>query len=324
MVDRSDYLNAAAYGGAGWSPRERTHREEIGTLWAACGIDSEYAPLEAVLLHMPGEEWGAIEDPNQLQMLERPDYTLARQQHQALAAAYRQHGVAVHYVEPPQPPSPNLIFCADLLFATPEGVILARPASTVRAGEERWIARRLADLGIPVVRTLRGKATFEGADAAWLDPRTVLIGRGLRTNAEGAAQVAEALAAMGVESIVVDMPVGTMHLMGMLRFLDRDLAVAWPYRLAWAAVEALRARGYRVVYLPDEAEATRGHALNFVTLGRREILLPAGNPRTQRFYEDLGVTCHPVEIGELLKAAGGVGCMTGVLERRKLEDFFDE
>ncbi len=315
MADKQKNLSAAAYGGVGWSPRERTHREEIGALWAACGLDSEYAPLKAVLLHTPGEEWGAIEDPNALQMLDRPDYALARQQHDALAGAYRQHGVAVHYVDPDQSPSPNLIFCADLLFMTPEGVILARPASTIRAGEERWIARRLAELGVPIVRTLRGNATFEGADAAWLDPHSVLIGRGLRTNAEGAAQVAEALSAMGVEAIVVDMPVGTMHLMGMLRFFDRDLAVAWPYRLAWAAVDALRARGYQVTYLPDEEEAVRSHALNFVTLGRREILMAAGNPRTQRFYEDLGVTCHTVEIGELLKAAGGVGCMTGVLQR---------
>ena len=98
---------------------------------------------------------------------------------------------------------------------TPEGAILGRPASTVRAGEERWIARRLADLGIPIARTVRGQGTFEGADAMWLDATTVLVGRGLRTNAEGAAQVAATLGEMGVETIVVDMPWGTMHLMGM-------------------------------------------------------------------------------------------------------------
>ncbi|RME08127.1 MAG: amidinotransferase [Anaerolineae bacterium] len=306
---------AAAYGGAGWSPRRLSHRQEIGSLWAACGQDSEYAALKAVLLHAPGDAWERIEDPNSLQMLDRPDYPKARRQHAALAAAYQQEGVQVHYVQPAEPASPNLIFCADLLFATPEGVILARPASTVRAGEERWVARRLADLGIPILKTLHGHATFEGADAAWLDPQTVLIGRGLRTNAEGAAQVSAALAEIGVESIVVDMPVGTMHLMGMLRFLDRDLAVAWPYRLAWQAVEALEARGYRVVYLPDEDEAIRGHALNFVTLGPRRILMAAGNPKTEDFYRQLGVTVISLELDELLKAAGGAGCMTGILQR---------
>ena len=131
------------------------------------------------------------------------------------------------------------MFCADLFFLTPEGAILGRPASTVRAGEERWVARRLADLGVPIVRSVRGQGTFEGADAMWLDARTVLVGRGLRTNAEGVRQVTATLAEMGVQAIAVDLPWGAMHLMGTLRIADRDLAIAWPGRLAVAAVEAL-------------------------------------------------------------------------------------
>jgi N-dimethylarginine dimethylaminohydrolase len=306
---------SAAYGGEGWSPRQRSHRQDIGSLWADCGVNNEWAPLKTVLLHAPGEEWDHLSDPNAALMEEAPNLELAREQHDAIAQAYKGHGVKVHYVEPDQTPPPNLIFCADLFVMTPEGAILARPASTVRAGEERWVARRLADLGIPIVRTLRGKGTFEGADLLWLDAETALLGRGLRTNAEGAAQVGEALEGMGVSVMLVDLPIGSMHLMGMLRFLDRDLAVGWPGRLSYFAVEALREHGYRVNLIPDEAEARR-HALNVVTLGPREILMPAGKPITRAFYENHGVTCHTVETGELNKAAGGIGCLTGVLERR--------
>ena len=303
-----------AYGGEKWSPRTLTHREEIGSLWGVCGVDNEYSPLEAVLLHAPGPEWEDIPDPDAVQMATSPDLALARAQHEAIAQVYRDAGVNVHYVTPAQVPPPNLMFCADLFFMTPEGAILARPASTVRAGEERWIARRLADLGIPIARTLRGGATFEGADGQWLNPQTALVGRGLRTNAEGAAQVSDALRGMGVSVIQVDLPIGAMHLMGMLRFLDRDLAVAWPGRLAFVAVEALQARSYQVIFIPDETEA-KNHALNFVTLGPREILMPAGKLVTQKFYESYGATCHIVETGELNKAAGGIGCLTGILRR---------
>ena len=306
---------AAAYGGENWSPRTQTHREEIGSLWTASGVNSEWGKFKIVLLHEPGAEWGQISDPNAIQMLDTPDLALARAQHAAIAQAYHSAGVIVHYVEPDQTPTPNLMFCADLFLMTPEGAILGRPASTVRAGEERWIARRLADLGVPIVRTLRGKATFEGADALWIDPQTVLIGQGLRTNAEGAAQVSAALNGMGAETIVVDLPIGTMHLMGILRFLDKDLAVAWPHRLAWTAVDTLRERGYEVLFVPDEAEATNGSAFNFVTLGRREILMAAGNPITQAFYESQGVKCRTVEVSELTKAAGGIGCLSGIVER---------
>jgi N-dimethylarginine dimethylaminohydrolase len=190
------------------------------------------------------------------------------------------------------------MFMADLFFMTPEGAILARPASAVRAGEERVAARRLAALGVPIVRSVGGRGTFEGADAMWLDAQTVLIGRGLRTNDEGAAQVATALHAMGVETAQVDLPYGTMHLMGMLRIVDRDLAIAWPTRLAVRAVEALRVRGYRVEFLPDVREARDSHAFNIVTLGPRTILMPGGNPPTQRFYEELGVRCVAVPVDE--------------------------
>jgi len=207
------------------------------------------------------------------------------------------------------------MFVADLLFMTAEGAILGRPASTARAGEERFIARRLAELGIPILRSVRGMGTFEGADAAWVDSGTVLLATGLRTNTEGAAQVASLLREMSIEVVLVGLPYGAMHLMGVLRFADRDLAIAWPGRVPYAAVETLRARGYTVLFLPDEKEAMRGMALNFVTLAPRRILMAAGNPITQAFYEDAGITCQTVQVDELLKAAGGIGCLTGVLER---------
>ena len=189
-------FNAAAYGGAGWSPRTTSLRQEIGTVWGTCGVATEWSPLRAVLLHRPGGELDAVADPDAVQMLAPLDIDRARRQHDALAQAYRDAGVAVHYVEPAELPPPNLMFVADLLFMTPEGAIVGRPASTVRAGEERFIARRLAELGIPILRSVRGDGTFEGADAAWMDPRTVVLATALRTNDEGSAQVASLLREM--------------------------------------------------------------------------------------------------------------------------------
>ncbi|MCK4452143.1 MAG: amidinotransferase [Anaerolineae bacterium] len=320
-------LETAAYGGEGWSPRTASLRQEIGQVWGTCGVGVEWSPLKAVLLHRPGPELEDLADPVAAQMLAPLDADRAREQHDALAQAYRDAGVAVHYVEPAargerrfaysrtKTPPPNLIFVADLMFMTPEGAIIGRPASTVRAGEERYVARRLADLGVPILRSVRGQGTFEGADALWIDPQTALVATGMRTNAEGAAQVAGLLREMGVEVIQVGLPYGAMHLMGTLRFADRDLAIAWPGRVPYAVVEALRARGYTVLFIPDEGEAVRGMALNFVTLGPGRILMAAGNPITQAFYEDAGIACQAVEVDEILKAAGGIGCATGILER---------
>lgn len=312
MTDRQ---SAAAYGGPGWSPRTASTLEELGSLWAGFKVSDEYSPVKAVLLHRPGSEIAAVRDANQAQWLACLHPVRAEDQHRALAAAYEREGVEVHYVDPPEVPPPNLVFVADLLLMTPSGAILGRPASTVRAGEERWIAQALARLGTPILSSVHGRGTFEGADAAWINPRTALLATGLRTNLDGAAQVLSALESLGAEVIQVGLPRGTMHLMGCLRLVDHDLAVAWSGRLPDAAIEALEAHGYQVVFLPDEDEAVHGHALNFVTLAPRRVLMPAGNPKTEAFYQSHGIECLPVAVDELLLAAGGIGCMTGVLWR---------
>jgi N-dimethylarginine dimethylaminohydrolase len=198
---------------------------------------------------------------------------------------------------------------------TPEGAILGRPASRVRAGEERWAARALSDLGVPILRSVRGDGTFEGADLMWLAPDTALLGLGLRTNQAGARQVQDTLKELGVRTVRTDLPPGTMHLMGQLRIVDHDLAVAWPGRLGDEAVHALKDHGFQVPFLPAEEEALQGSALNFVVLGPRDIVMPEGNPSTQAFYEGLGINCRSVEVAEIGKAAGSIGCMTGVLGR---------
>ncbi len=316
MESEKSTFDSAAYGGAGWSPRTRSLSREIGDLWTDCGIDSEWARLRSVLLHRPGDELCAsAEDANAVQMLEALDVAAAQAEHDALAEAFRAQGVAVHYVEPDGPVRPNQMFCADLMFMTPEGLILARPASTVRAGEERLVALRVAALGMPILKGLSGTATFEGADAMWLDSGNVIIGHGLRTNLEAIEQIAMTLDEIGVDTLAVDMPYGTMHLMGMLRFADRDLAIAWPRRTPHAAVLALRGHGYEVAFLPETDDGAMNRAMNFVTLGPRKILMNAGYHEIQSFYEDLGIDCVTVEARELIKAAGGFGCLTGVLHR---------
>jgi len=306
----------ATYGGDGWSPRTRSLHQELGTLWRACGINSEWAPLKKVLLHSPGNElMASLDDYDAAQMLEPLDVAKAQAQHEDIAAAYEKFGIDVFFVEPDEPAPPNQMFVADLMAATPEGVIIARPASMVRAGEERWAARRLADMGVPIVKSVRGNGTFEGADLMWIRPDVAIVGRGLRTNDDGAAQVASILTEMGVEVVQVDLPYGSMHLMGMLRIADKDLGLAYPNRLVHRGVEALKRCGIEVAFVPRTEELLTGSAFNFVCLSPREILMPAGNPKTQTFFESLSIRCHTVAVSELRKAAGAIGCLTGIVER---------
>lgn len=304
----------SAYGGAGWSQRIETHRSEMGSLWRG-GINSEWQDLKTVLLCRPGPEITA-NDPDAAQQLEALDLGKAQSEHDQLAEAFRHAGVEIIVTPDTDAPTPNRMFCADLFVMTPQGAILARPASTVRAGEEVATAQALASARIPILKTLTGTAIFEGADMLWLDPSKAIIGRGLRTNQTAIEQIGSLLAELGVELSAVDMPYGTMHLMGMMRIADKDLAIAWPRRTPHAAVLLLRELGYQVEFLPDENAAQANRALNFVTLGPRRILMPAGNDVTKDWYQSLGIEVLETPMFELRKAAGAVGCLTGIVERQ--------
>jgi N-dimethylarginine dimethylaminohydrolase len=314
MQDRSAL--SAAYGGGGWSPRVASMREDLPAVWGDWGVDSEVGRLRAVLLRRPGPELDAVTDFHAMQMRSDLCPGLARAQHDALADAYRARGVAVHYVENGRIDKPNAMFVRDLMLMTPEGAIVTRPASTVRAGEERLVAEALGRLGVPILMSVHGEGTFEGADVAWVDHDLCFLAEGLRTNEAGANQVERMLREIGVESVVrVGLPHGAMHLDGLLAIVDRDLAVVWPRRTPFKVVDTLRRRGFRLIEVEDEVEAQTCLPMNFVALAPGEILMPGGGERMRERYEAFGVCCHLVDIGECIKAGGGIHCMTGFLKR---------
>lgn len=309
----------AAYGGTNWSGRNTPLRGELGSVWGDWGSGSEIGTLRAVLMRRPGAELDEIVDYEAMQMRADLDPALARAQHDDLAEAYRAHGVVVHYVERTDPCKPNAMFMRDLMLMTPEGVILARPASTVRAGEERWVAGALAEIGVPILMSVRGNGTFEGADCCWIDDDLCFLAEGLRTNREGADQVEWMLRQIGVREVVrVGLPYGAMHLDGCLSILDRDLAVVWPNRTPLVVVQTLRQRGFRLIDVVDADEAHSELPLNGVALAPGKLLMPAGGSKHRELYEAAGVECVTVEIGELIKAGGGIHCMTAFLKREPI------
>ncbi|HEU5432134.1 MAG TPA: arginine deiminase-related protein, partial [Thermomicrobiales bacterium] len=190
-----------AYGGGAWTPRAGSMRDEMRETWGDWGVASECGRLRAVLLRRPGPELDAIVDFDAVQMRADLDPERARSQHDALVEAYRQFDVAVYLVERGRLDKPNSYFIRDLMLMTPEGAIVTRPASRVRAGEERLVAEALATAGVPILMTVHGEGTFEGADVCWIDRDLCFLAEGLRTNEAGADQVERMLREIGVREV---------------------------------------------------------------------------------------------------------------------------
>ena len=299
-------------GGAGWQARSEPHSADLGTIWAGHRVSSHFAPIRAVLLADPGDEQLYTEPPAEWLMYERPDLPTLRAQAQAIAALYRSQGAEVFWSHPSRP-KPNHLFMCDLFFMTPEGAILARMAARQRAGEERGTAEALAAMGVPILLTPRGNAYFEGADAMWLDERTVLIGIGKRSNHEAVRQITPVLADMGVRVEVATVGRGVQHLLGVINPIRPGLAAILAPHATASLREAMS--GWELIELGSDDETEGRRAMNFVPLRPGAIVMPANCPRTREIYERHGVECHEVEVSEYIKAGGALGCLTGVLGR---------
>lgn len=307
----------ATYGGPGWRPRQHTHREDVetGFIWRSCGACSEVNELLEVILARPGFFASTEHDPNESLMLEWPDVQKLQNQAEEIARFYENAGIVVHWAHSPSN-LPNFLFQRDLFFMTPEGAVLARPGSDQRALEARTAASVLSGLGVPILATPRGDAIFEGADALWLNAKTVLIGIGLRTNRAGADLVAYILREMGITSIAVILPSGVQHLLGVVNLVDHNLAAIRADKASDELQSVLRSMNIEIISCPPGEEVSERLGMNFVTIAPRRVVMSTGCPFLKKELSLAGITAHELEVSEYRKAAGGLGCLTGILKRR--------
>jgi len=284
----------------------------------AFGVQSMVDPLLRVLVKRP-EACFAVDDPAAWHYAGRPDLDAARREHDALVEILRAAGAEVVDHPEPQPGRADAIFVFDTALMTGAGAVVLRLGKALRRGEEEAMARRLGELGVPIVAKLDGEARAEGGDLLWLDRRTLAVGQGFRTNREGLRQLATALAGLGVEVLPVELPYWTgpaacLHLLSFVSFVDHDLAVVYPPLLPVGFWRLLGERGVRLIEVPAEELPTQ--APNVLALAPRRCLMLEGHPVTRARLEDAGCEVLTYRGNELsLKAEGGPTCLTLPLAR---------
>ena len=277
------------------------------------GGQSMIAPLRRVLVRRPDAAF-AVDDPELWHYTSRPDLAAAQREHDQLTSILRRAGAEVIEHAEPQPGRADAIFVFDPVLITDAGAIILRMGKELRRGEEAAMARRLAELEVPILATLHGDALAEGGDLLWLDEQTLAAGLGFRTNAEGLRQLGAALGEVGVTIVPVELPYYTgpaacLHLLSLISIVDHDLAVVYPPLLSTPFWQLLQRRGFRLVEVPDEEFATMGP--NVLALAPGECLMLEGNPVTHRRLEAAGCEVQTYRGNELsLKAEGGATCLT--------------
>ena len=247
-----------------------------------------------------------------------PDPIRAAEEHAAFREALGAGGAEIVNGETPVPDDPDAIYAYDPTLPTDRGLVVLRPGKVGRRDEPAAIATDLAAAGVSVLGTLSPPATAEGGDMFWLDDRTLLVGRGYRTNDEGIEQLRRILGE-GIDVVPFDLPHfqgadACLHLMSFISPLDHDLAVVYPPMLPVRLVELLRERGVELVEVPDDEFDTQGP--NVLALAPRVALALDGNPETRRRMEEAGVDVRTFIGAEISrKGDGGPTCLSRPLDR---------
>jgi dimethylargininase len=245
-----------------------------------------------------------------------PEFARAAAEHEALRELLEAAGAEV-VVADGEAANPDAIYTYDPLLVGADGAVLLRPGKDARLGEPDALVADLTRAGVPVAARIEAPGTVDGGDTLWLDERTLLAGRGYRTNAAGVEQLAAAFP--DAEVLSYDLPHWNgrgevMHLMSLISPLDEDLALVYPRLAPVRLLELLAERGIVTVEVPDDEFETMGP--NVLALGPRKALALEGNDETRRRMEAAGVDVVTYKGDEISrKGDGGPTCLTRPLLR---------
>ena len=190
---------------------------------------------------------------------------------------------------------PDSVFVEDTMVIFGDSVIIGSPGAESRAGEIVEAELTVAGLGL-TVRHIELPGTLDGGDVLKVD-RTVFVGRGGRTNAEGIRQLRALVTPLGYT--VVAVPVTkALHLKSAVTALPDGTVIGYPPLVDDPGVfgrylAVPEAEGVAVVVLADDT-----------------VLMSSAAPKSAALIADLGYRVLTADISEFEKLEGCVTCLS--------------
>ena len=279
---------------------------------------SEYHRLRSVFLKSIDHGFRNQEQINaqwrSLNYLSAPDMTKACTEYKSFISFIQSYGTEIHQFSVNNDTGMDSIYCRDASIATDHGIILCHMGKAQRQGEPKAQGDDFIKKGMKILGTIEPPGTLEGGDVAWIDPQTLAVAHGYRTNDEGFNQLHALLSPHNVDVIQVPLPhykgpSDVFHLMSIFSPIDRDLAVVYSPLMPVFFRNMLMDRGYQLIEVPDEEFESMG--CNVLAMAPRHCLIVRGNPITVSRMQNAGCVVHEYE-GQHMSVLGGGGptCLT--------------
>jgi dimethylargininase len=225
-----------------------------------------------------------------------PTFEGVAAEHRRYVAALESAGVTVTTLDALEA-FPDSIFVEDPALVFSRAAILLRPGAPSRAGEVQELS---AALGARFPRVLRLPEGYADGGDILVTPRRVLIGLSSRTDATGAAALQKLLRSIDLESDVVRVPAGTLHLKTDCSLIDEETILASSELAKSGLLD-----GYRLLTPPDDER----HACNAIRVND-VVLMRAGCPRTQEMLVSRGFEVVALPTAHIARIDAGLSCMS--------------
>jgi dimethylargininase len=228
-----------------------------------------------------------------------PRYDQVLAQHARYCEALVACGLAITRLEADLD-HPDSTFVEDTAVLTARGAVLTRPGARSREGEVAAIRPVLRSF-FPVTQEIETPGTVDGGDICEAEDH-FFLGLSLRTNEEGARQLAAHLASVGYRSTVVDVRgmSSILHLKSGVSYIGNNTLVVMEEMADWEAFA-----GYELIRVVSEDS----YAANCVRVNDR-VLVAAGYPRLTAELTVRGFNPLELDMSEFRKMDGGLSCLS--------------
>jgi len=228
-----------------------------------------------------------------------PRYDQVVAQHARYCEALMACGLAITTLEADLD-HPDSTFVEDTAVLTARCAVLTRPGAQTREGEVAAIRPVLRSF-FPVTMEIETPGTVDGGDICEAEDH-FFLGLSLRTNEEGARQLAAHLAGVGYPSTVVDVRgmSSILHLKSGVSFIGNNTLVVMEEMAGWEAFA-----GYELIRVVSE----ESYAANCVRVNDR-VLVAAGYPRLTAELTVRGFNPLELDMSEFRKMDGGLSCLS--------------
>ena len=285
------------------------------------GVSSMTAPLKKVGLIKPGLSlkeadpilwhYSSAFDPNKIEFI-----------HKSFVDLLIKSNIEVFWMTEEDTGLADSVFTYDPSFMTKFGAIILSPGKKLRKGEQEIHRQFYKENNIPVIGEIKDDGIAEGGDIFWLDEKTLIVGKGFRTNQNGVDQLTSILKIFKIKVYSFDLPVfmgqdACLHMMSLISMVDTKKAIVHSPLLPVGLLKLLNEKKIELIEAPlNEFTSSSGLSINVLATAPGECIMLSGLPETAKALTSSGVNLNLLEGDALcIGCEGGPTCLTRPLLR---------